>query len=154
MQLSLEMNQIVSGPVRYWRSLLMDLTVYSSSSPINTNGGSYTAADDFASQSSWQKSVGGNLSQTDIISAGVYFSTGSFSISGLTAAEGDSNQYVKHYCSHNYPQSQSTANLPQLMNHSAIARQISPFKKEIAAAQGKGKPHIMGETNSGINLLF
>ncbi|KAK4500334.1 hypothetical protein PRZ48_008523 [Zasmidium cellare] len=133
---------------------------YASSSPINTNGGSWTASDDFASQTYWQSAVGGNLSKTDIISAGVYFSTSGFSIQGLTSAEGNSNQFVKDYSSHNYPQSQSTANLPQLMNHSAIAKQISPFKADIAAANAKGKPHIMGETNSatqgggGISPMF
>ncbi|CAK3924095.1 glycoside hydrolase family 79 [Lecanosticta acicola] len=123
-------------------------TFYSASSPINTDGGSYTPANDFASQTSWQKSVGSALSKTDIISAGVYFGTTGFNIQGLTALEGDSNQYVKDYCSHNYAQGPSTADLPQLMNHSAIAKQITPFKAEIAAANAKGKPHIMGETNS------
>ncbi|KAF2166606.1 glycoside hydrolase family 79 protein [Zasmidium cellare ATCC 36951] len=133
---------------------------YSSSSPINTNGGSWTASDDFASQASWQAAVGGNLSRTNLVSAGVYFSTSGFSIQGLTAVEGNSKQFVKDYCSHNYPQSRSTANLPQLMNHSAISQQIAPFKAEIAAANSKGKAYIMGETNSatqgggGISPMF
>lgn len=71
------------------------------------------------------------------------------SIAGLSSAEGDANDYVKDYCSHNYPQSASTADLAQLMSHSAIASQISPFAAEVAAAAAKGKPHVFGETNSG-----
>jgi hypothetical protein len=71
------------------------------------------------------------------------------SIAGLTGAEGQANGYVKQYCSHNYPQSSSTANLSQLMSHSAIASQISPFAQEVQAAHGKGKAHVFGETNSG-----
>lgn len=71
------------------------------------------------------------------------------SIAGLTAVEGDANDYVKDYCSHNYPQSSSTANLASLMSHSGIASQISPYAAEYSAAAAKGKSHIMGETNSG-----
>jgi hypothetical protein len=70
------------------------------------------------------------------------------SIAGLTAIEGNSNDYVRDYCSHNYPQSSSTANLAQLMSHSAIASQIEPYAAEVVAATAKGKSHIMGETNS------
>lgn len=72
------------------------------------------------------------------------------SIQGLTAVENDSLQYVKDFCSHNYPQSSPNYNLASLMSHSGIAAQISPYKAEISAAAGKGKPWIMGETNSGI----
>lgn len=71
------------------------------------------------------------------------------SISGLTVVEGTANNYVKTYCSHNYPQSGSTANLATLMGHSDIKSQISGYASEIAAANSKGKPHIFGETNSG-----
>lgn len=71
------------------------------------------------------------------------------SISGLTAVEGSANNYVKTYCSHNYPQSASTANLATLMGHSNIASQISGYSSEITAAANEGKPHIFGETNSG-----
>lgn len=71
------------------------------------------------------------------------------SIKGLTGQEGSANSFVKDYCSHNYPQSQSTADLSKLMDHSAIKTQIQPFAAEISAAQAKGKPHIFGETNSG-----
>jgi hypothetical protein len=88
-----------------------------------------------------------------MISAGVYFGTSPMSIAGLTAAEGSANSYVKDYCSHNYPQSASTANLASLMSHSAIASQIKPFAAEVAAAAAKGKPHIFGETNSGKRFL-
>lgn len=84
-----------------------------------------------------------------IFSAGVYFGTGSFSNTGLSTAEGNAATYVKDFCSHNYPQSASTANLASLMSHNAIASQIAPYAAEIAAAAAQGKFHIMGETNSG-----
>ncbi|EXK26113.1 hypothetical protein FOMG_17275 [Fusarium oxysporum f. sp. melonis 26406] len=90
----------------------------------------------------------GNLSASNLISAGVFFGTSPMSIAGLTAAEGQANSYVRQYCSHNYPQSKSTANLATLMSHSAIASQIKPFANEVAAAAGKNKPHVFGETNS------
>lgn len=73
------------------------------------------------------------------------------SIAGLTAAEGGSNEYVKYYCSHNYPQSASTANLASLMSHSAIASEIEGFVEEVETAAKEGKAHIFGETNSGIS---
>ncbi|KAJ5368295.1 uncharacterized protein N7496_008055 [Penicillium cataractarum] len=120
---------------------------YSSSDPI-AGGASWTAAADYASQVTWQDEVCGNLSATDLISAGVYFGTSPMSISGLTAVEGTANNYVKTYCSHNYPQSASTANLATLMGHSSIASQISGYSSEITAAANEGKPHIFGETNS------
>jgi hypothetical protein len=128
------------------------LSVFSSSDPI-ANSQSWTASADYSSQVSWQDAVCGNLSTSDMISAGVYFGTSPMSIAGLTAAEGSANSYVKDYCSHNYPQSASTANLASLMSHSAIATQIKPFAAEVAAAAAKGKPHIFGETNSGKRIL-
>ncbi|KAJ6180572.1 hypothetical protein N7519_011033 [Penicillium mononematosum] len=117
------------------------------SDPI-ANGASWTAAADEASQVSWQDAVCGNLSATDIISAGVYFGTSPMSLVGLTAREGEANDYVKDYCSHNYPQSSGSYNLATLMGHSDIATQIKPYAAEISAAAGKRKPHIFGETNS------
>jgi hypothetical protein len=39
------------------------------------------------------------------------------------------------------------------MGHSDIASQIKPFASEILAAAAEGKPHIFGETNSGMYLL-
>lgn len=123
-------------------------TVYTSSDPI-AGGASWTAAADYASEITWQDQVCGNLSTTDRISAGVFFGTSPMSIAGLTAVEGTANNYVKTYCSHNYPQSASTANLATLMGHSNIKSQISGFSSEITAASNMGKPHIFGETNSG-----
>lgn len=123
-------------------------TVYTSSDPI-AGGASWTAAADYASEITWQDQVCGNLSTTDRISAGVFFGTAPMSIAGLTAVEGTANNYVKTYCSHNYPQSASTANLATLMGHSDIKSQISGFSSEITAASNMGKPHIFGETNSG-----
>ncbi|OQD87766.1 hypothetical protein PENANT_c005G05608 [Penicillium antarcticum] len=120
---------------------------FTSSDPI-ANGASWTAAADEASQVSWQDAVCGNLSASDIISAGVYFGTSPMSLVGLTATEGDANDYVKDYCSHNYPQSSGNYDLAKLMGHSAIASQIEPYAAEAAAAATKGKPHIFGETNS------
>ncbi|KAH7176813.1 hypothetical protein EDB81DRAFT_675770 [Dactylonectria macrodidyma] len=120
---------------------------FSSSDPI-ANGASWTPAADYASQVSWQDQVGGNLSATNIFSAGVYFYTSPMSIQGLSAVEGNANTYVKDYCSHNYPQSSSTANLASLMSHSGIKSQISSFAGEVSAATAKGKFHVMGETNS------
>ncbi|KAJ6089810.1 hypothetical protein N7467_005026 [Penicillium canescens] len=120
---------------------------FTSSDPI-ANGASWTAAADEASQVSWQDDVCGNLSASDIISAGVYFGTSPMSLVGLTAKEGDANDYVKDYCSHNYPQSSGSYDLAKLMGHSAIASQIEPYAAEVSAAAAKGKPHIFGETNS------
>ncbi|KAF5004573.1 hypothetical protein FDECE_8936 [Fusarium decemcellulare] len=120
---------------------------FSKSDPI-AKGAAWTASADYASEVSWQDSVCGNLSTSSIISAGVFFGTSPMSIAGLTAAEGDANTYVKQYCSHNYPQSKSTADLAKLMKHSAIASQIKPFAGEITAAAAKNKPHVFGETNS------
>ncbi|PCG92027.1 Glycoside hydrolase, superfamily [Penicillium occitanis (nom. inval.)] len=120
---------------------------YTSSDPI-AGGASWTAAADYASEITWQDQVCGNLSTTDRISAGVFFGTSPMSIAGLTAAEGTANNYVKTYCSHNYPQSASTANLATLMGHSNIKSQIRGFSSEITAASNMGKPHIFGETNS------
>lgn len=87
---------------------------------------------------------------SDIISAGVYFGVSPMSIAGLASKEGSADGYVKDYCSHNYPQSAGTANLATLMGHSDIASQIKAFASEIKAAAGKEKPHIFGETNSGM----
>lgn len=95
----------------------------------------------------------GNLSATDIISAGVYFGTSPMSLASLTAKESDANDYVKDYCSHNYPQSSGSYDLATLMGHSSIATQIKPYATEVSAAAEKGKPHIFGETNSGTLLL-
>ncbi|KAJ5090785.1 hypothetical protein N7532_009469 [Penicillium argentinense] len=120
---------------------------FTSSDPI-ANGASWTSAVDEASQISWQDQVCGNLSATDIISAGVYFGTSPMSVASLATTEGDSNEYVKDYCSHNYPQSSGSYNLATLMGHSDIASQIEPYAAEISAAANKGKPHIFGETNS------
>ncbi|KAJ5420584.1 hypothetical protein N7465_003103 [Penicillium sp. CMV-2018d] len=117
------------------------------SDPI-ANGASWTAAADEASQVSWQDAVCGNLSATGIISAGVYFGTSPMSLVGLTAKEGDADEYVKDYCSHNYPQSSGSYNLATLMGHSDIATQIEPYAAEVSATAGKGKPHLFGETNS------
>src|SRR5690349_14790815 len=103
-------------------------------------GSTWNSEADIASEISWQESVGQNLSKSNIISAGVYFGTSPMSIQALTAAEGAANSYVKDYCSHNYPQSGSTANLANLMNHAQIKTQIQPFAAEAAAAISKGKP--------------
>jgi hypothetical protein len=86
---------------------------------------------------------------TDLISAGVYFGTSPMSIQALSQEEGEANVYVKEYSSHNYPQSQSTADLAALMSHSGIAAQIAGFRGEVEAANAVGKAHVFGETNSG-----
>jgi hypothetical protein len=123
-------------------------TVFSSSDPI-AQGSTWDAAADYRNEVQWQTYVAGNLSTTQIISAGVFLGTNDFKISGLTAVEGSANDYVKQYSSHNYPQSKNTANLPNLMKHNSITSQISQFKGEIAAANAKGRRHVFGETNSG-----
>ncbi|KAL4771977.1 hypothetical protein BDW60DRAFT_222873 [Aspergillus nidulans var. acristatus] len=112
------------------------------------DGASWTASADYASQISWQDAVCGNLSMTDLISAGVYFGTSPMSIQALSQEEGEANVYVKEYSSHNYPQSQSTADLAALMSHSGIAAQIAGFRGEVEAANAVGKAHVFGETNS------
>ena len=71
------------------------------------------------------------------------------SIQGLIEQEGDANDYVKDYCSHNYPQSSPNYDLAALMSHSGIASQIAPYAAEVAAAAAAGKSHVFGETNSG-----
>lgn len=130
----------------------MSLTalVFTGSDPIAEGTGTWTAAQDFESQVTWQEQVGGNLSTKDIFQAGVYFGVGSFSNQGLIAVEGKAIEYVKTYSSHNYPQSASTANLSLLMSHTGIASEISPFKSEVSAAASIHKPLVFGETNSGI----
>ena len=60
---------------------------------------------------------------------------------------------MKDFCSHNYPQTASNANLSLLMSHSGIATQISQYKAEYSAASAQGKPYIMGETNSGMQVF-
>ncbi|OJI95828.1 hypothetical protein ASPVEDRAFT_48145 [Aspergillus versicolor CBS 583.65] len=120
---------------------------FGDSDPI-ANGASWTAEADYASQVQWQDAVCGNLSATEIISAGVYFGTSPMSIQELIQEEGDANSYVKDYCSHNYPQSSPNYDLAALMSHSGIASQIAPFAGEVAAAAEAGKPHVFGETNS------
>ncbi|KAJ0414830.1 hypothetical protein BJY00DRAFT_320701 [Aspergillus carlsbadensis] len=122
---------------------------FTSSDPI-AGGTSWTAAADYASQVAWQDAVCGNLSATEIISAGVYFGTSPMSIQGLgeVEVERDAYQFVAEYCSHNYPQSSSTADLAALMGHSEIAAQIEGFAAEVEAAEALGKPHVFGETNS------
>ncbi|KAH7093518.1 hypothetical protein FB567DRAFT_462224 [Paraphoma chrysanthemicola] len=120
---------------------------FTSSDPI-ARGASWTAAADRSSEIFWQDAVCGNLSASNLISAGVYFGTSPISIQALASQEGDANTYVKDYCSHNYPQSASTANLANLMNHAQIKTQIKPFAAEAAAAKNQGRPHIFGETNS------
>lgn len=125
----------------------MSEPVFVASDPI-AGGSTWTATKDYASQVSWQSAVGSSLSTTNIFSAGVYFGT-SFNNKALAATEGASLGYIKQFCSHNYPQSQSTANLTSLMSHSGIATQISPYKSEYSAASSAGKAYVMGETNSG-----
>lgn len=127
--------------------MLISLPVYTSSDPIA--GGSWSASKDYSSQVSWQNAVGSALSTTNLVSAGVYFGTGAPNIQGLAAAEGSAIQYVKDFSSHNYPQG-GNGNLPSLMSHSSIKSQVAQFAAEISAANGQGKPHIMGETNSGM----
>ncbi|KAE8140444.1 hypothetical protein BDV38DRAFT_290173 [Aspergillus pseudotamarii] len=126
---------------------------FSASDPI-ADGGSWDAAADYKSQVAWQDAVCQNLSSSDLISAGVYFGTSPMSISGLSSVEGEANDLVKDYCSHNYPQSPNTADLAGLMSHSGIASQIQPFAAEASAAASKGKAHIFGETNSGNCILL
>ncbi|KAL4899291.1 hypothetical protein BDW74DRAFT_171583 [Aspergillus multicolor] len=122
---------------------------FTDSDPI-AQGSSWTASADYASQLSWQDVVCGNLSATDLISAGVYFGTDPMSIANLAEeeVEAGTNVYVKEYSSHNYPQSQNTANLETLMNHAGIAENIADFRAEIEAANAVGKGHVFGETNS------
>ncbi|KAE8372411.1 hypothetical protein BDV26DRAFT_100337 [Aspergillus bertholletiae] len=120
---------------------------FSGSDPI-ANGASWNAAADYKSQVAWQDAVCQNLSASSLISAGVYFGTSPMSIAGLSSVEDAANDLVKDYCSHNYPQSPSTADLAGLMSHSGIASQIEPFAAEASAAAAKGKAHIFGETNS------
>ena len=101
------------------------------------------------SQIAWQRSIAGNLSTSNIISAGVYFGTGSWSIPSLADAEGSAMSIVEHFSAHNYPQSSGKYDLAALMGHRDIARQIAQFSAPISAARSHGKPFLMGETNSG-----
>lgn len=112
----------------------------------------WTPRADYVSEIQWQDAVCSNLSTDSLISAGVFFGTTPMNIAGLIAQEKEdsASQYVKDYCSHNYPQSGTNANLARLMNHSSIASQIRPFAAEISAAEAQGIPHIFGETQSGM----
>lgn len=86
----------------------------------------------------------------NLISAGVYFDPEPMAIEELAPlTEGNGTlEYIRDFSSHNYPQ-YGPYNLVELMNHSHIAEQIAPFRPEIEAANAVGKPHIVGETNSG-----
>ncbi|PNS17613.1 hypothetical protein CAC42_3008 [Sphaceloma murrayae] len=119
---------------------------FTASDPIA--GGTWNAAKDFASQVSWQAAVGPAVNRTNLFSAGVYFGTNNFNIRGLATQEGNSSQYVKDYCSHNYPQSAPNYNLTRLMNHAAIGQQITPYRSEYETARDQRKAYLMGETNS------
>ncbi|KAL4940004.1 hypothetical protein BDV06DRAFT_230689 [Aspergillus oleicola] len=122
---------------------------FTDNDPI-ANGASWTAAADYASQIIWQDTVAGNISISEIFSAGVYFGTDPMSIQELAAEEvdADTNIYVRDYSSHNYPQSSPNYDLAALMSHSGIASQVGPFRQEVVAANAVGKPHVFGETNS------
>ncbi|EEY16687.1 conserved hypothetical protein [Verticillium alfalfae VaMs.102] len=113
---------------------------FTSSDPI-AGGNTWNAAADYASQLSWQKAVGGALGGSDQFSAGVYFGTSPMSIKGLTGQEGSANSFVKDYCSHNYPQSQSTADLSKLMDHSAITDPDSAVCRRNLCCYAR-QPHI------------
>ncbi|KAL4947659.1 hypothetical protein BDW69DRAFT_204185 [Aspergillus filifer] len=114
------------------------------------DGNSWTAEADYVSQISWQDAVAGNLSASNIFSAGVYFGTDPMSIQDLAAQElqAGTNNLVRDYSSHNYPQSSPNYDLAALMSHSGIASQVEPFRAEVVAANEAGKPHVFGETNS------
>lgn len=131
------------------RMKLTVFTVYTSSSPI-AKGQSWTADRDYASQTSWQVSVGQNLSTPNIFQAGVFLEADDFTNKGLAAVENDTAiRYVKTFDSHHYPQSGSTSNLSSLMDHAETVARVKKFEAEVAAAMGKGKVHVFGETNSG-----
>ncbi|KAL4795812.1 hypothetical protein BDV19DRAFT_378566 [Aspergillus venezuelensis] len=114
------------------------------------DGSPWTAEADYASQVSWQDAVAGNLSAASIFSAGVYFGTDPMSIQDLAAeeVEAGTNDLVRDYSSHNYPQYSPNYDLAALMSHSGIASQVEPFRQEVVAANEAGKPHVFGETNS------
>ncbi|KAL4965464.1 uncharacterized protein BDV14DRAFT_208713 [Aspergillus stella-maris] len=114
------------------------------------DGSAWTAEADYASQISWQDAVAGNLSASSIFSAGVYFGTDPMSIQDLASQEVDAgtNDLVRDYSSHNYPQYSPNYDLAALMSHSGIASQVEPFRAEVVAANEADKPHVFGETNS------
>ncbi|KAL1961736.1 hypothetical protein VTN77DRAFT_1098 [Rasamsonia byssochlamydoides] len=120
---------------------------FTSSDPI-ANGSAWTPAADAASQVFWQQSVGTGLNRTSIIQAGVFFGSGDWSIAELAPQEGSSEVHVKSFCDHYYPQSASTANLPQLMNHSAIIEGVAGFADDVSVAIDRKIPFVFGETNS------
>ncbi|CZS96294.1 uncharacterized protein RCO7_04959 [Rhynchosporium graminicola] len=120
---------------------------FTASDPI-AGGSAWTATREYASLVSWQSAIGSALSTTNIFSAGVYFGVSPMNNKALAAVEGSALGYVKDFSSHNYPQSQSTANLAALMSHSGIASQVAPYRSEYSAAKSAGKDYVMGETNS------
>ncbi|SMQ46611.1 unnamed protein product [Zymoseptoria tritici ST99CH_3D7] len=121
---------------------------YSSTSPI-AEGQAWTAQRDYASQISWQMSLGQNLSTPNIIQAGVYLEAREFNNKDLASNETTAAlEYVKTFDSHHYPQSGPSSNLTSLMNHAEIVSRAAAFKGEVAAAKSKGKIHVFGETNS------
>lgn len=129
--------------------LTKNSTVYNAQSPI-AQGQPWTASRDYTSQTSWQVSVGQNLSTPNIIQAGVYLEANGFTNQGLAAVENSTAiEYVKTFDSHHYPQSGPSSNLSSLMDHAEIVSRVAKFKGEVAAARSKGKIHVFGETNSG-----
>lgn len=125
--------------------------VFKSSDPI-AHGSAWTAAADAASQVSWQASVSKGLDNAkSFVQAGVFFDTESFTAEHLAAKEEEtgSTGYVRSFCHHFYPQSQSNANLSRLIDHADIVAGVASFESQVASSQELNLDFIMGETNSG-----
>ena len=85
------------------------------------------------------------------VQAGVFFDTESFTAEHLAVKEEetDSTGFVRSFCHHFYPQSQSNANLSRLIDHADIVDGVASFESQVAAAEKLDLDFIMGETNSG-----
>lgn len=119
---------------------------------------SWTIAEDVASESSWQKSIGEALEITSFAQAASYFSGVERGWGGkeyFRIADPAADQYIAVFSHHNYPQSAINFSgsvppyLPGLMSHINITKDIEPFIEDVQAVKEKNLQYVFGETNSG-----
>lgn len=129
--------------------MLTRLLVYTDDDPIAN--GNWTPERDYATEIAWQRAIAAALPADDLISAGVFFDPEPFQLCELAPLMEESGtlRYARDFSLHNYPQYGPDYDLARLMNHTRIAEQIAPFEVEIEAANAVGKPHVIGETNTG-----
>lgn len=117
---------------------------------IATDTGTWTPAQDAASEATWQTAVSSALNKTHIIQAGNFVSgPPTWSAAELVANENASAlPYIRDWSHHNYNQGGSSANLTTLMNHTDIVDNVATYLPDLAVAAQTGKEYVIGETNS------